>query len=462
MTRSPWITIGLLTAWVTIWISGCRHQRYGDDILIANADTLAFAGGDMTYFHEGANAYQSMLPSPSAAADSGRLFFATAFNNDAVGLFHGLGPTYNQTSCMACHPGLGRAHPPTSEVDPGSGLLLRLSLAGTNAHGGPMGIPEFGTQLQTNAIAGAWPEGILIYSLSNVFETYPDGQSYILHQPSHSILNPHAPLGNDALQSLRMGSPVYGVGLLELIPESEIMQRYDETDANADYISGRMNYCWDPVSQTMRFGRFGWKASAADIRHQTAMALAEDMGVNTEIYFPNDVSEGQSNVVGITEDFIQPASLIHQLYEYLRRIQVPAIRHTQDPLFMRGRELFHAIGCEHCHRETLHTGASDLAELSFQTIHPYTDMLIHDMGEVLSDNRPDYAASTNEWRTPPLWGIGQTLLVNPLATFLHDGRATTIEEAILWHGGEAHWSKEDFKQLNAADRAAILFFLQSL
>lgn len=462
MTHSKWLFTSLITAWVIIWFSGCRHENHHDDILLDTSDSLAYAGGAMTYFHAGPEAYQFMLPSLSAAADSGRVLFSTEFNNDATSLFHGLGPTYNQTSCMACHPGLGRAHPPMSEVDPGSGLLLRLSIAGSNEHGGPLGIPEFGTQLQTSAISGASAEGMLIYSLSNIFESYPDGQPYILHQPSHSVLNPHAPLGSDALQSLRIGSPVYGVGLLELIPPSEIMERYDETDANADYISGRLNYCWDPVSQSMRMGRFGWKASAADIRHQTAMALAEDMGVNTDIFFPLDVSEGQSNVANINTDFIQPAALVQQLYEYLRRIQVPAIRNTQDAQFKRGRAIFQAIGCEHCHRETLHTGASDLAELSYQTIHPYTDMLIHDMGEVLSDNRPDYSASTNEWRTPPLWGIGQTLLVNPLATFLHDGRATTLEEAILWHGGEAHWSKEDFKQLDAADRAALLFFLQSL
>ena len=152
----------------------------------------------------------------------------------------------------------------------------------------------------------------------------------------------------------------------------------------------------------MRLGRFGWKASAADIRHQTAMALAEDMGVNTALYFPDDVSQGQSNVIGVTGESVQPSTLVEQLYEYLRRITVPAIRNTNQSLFAQGRSLFHSIGCENCHRETLHTGMSDIPTLSHQTIHPYSDLLIHDMGEVLSDNRPDYAASTNEWRTPPL------------------------------------------------------------
>lgn len=463
MNRSELRIVLILSIALMLGFAGCRHQRYDDGGLIAESvDSLAYAGGAMTNFQSGAEAYQTLTAGFSPAADSGRILFESSFTSDALSAFHGLGPTYNQTSCISCHPGLGRAHPPQSELDPGSGLLLRLSLAGSNEHGGPLGVPEYGTQLQTNAIAGAYPEGILIYTLSNVFENYPDGQPYVLHQPAHTIVNPHAPLGNDVLQSLRLGSPVYGGGLLELIPESEILERYDETDADANYISGRVNQCWDPVSQTMRMGRFGWKAAAADIRHQTAMALAEDMGVNTAIYFPEDVSQGQSNVVGATGESIQPASLAEQLHEYLRRITVPAIRNTSDPLFARGRALFYSIGCENCHRETLHTGTSDIAALSNQTIHPYSDMLIHDMGEVLSDNRPDYAASTNEWRTPPLWGIGLSFIVNPDATFLHDGRATTIEEAILWHGGEAHWSKEDFKQLSAEDRAAILFFLNSL
>lgn len=426
-----------------------------------------YAGGSTTVFRSDVEAYNQVLANASPQVIDAFQQGVSIFLQDyqAAGSMgpQGLGPIFIQPSCVACHPMNGRSHAPTDELGLDSGLLMRFSLAGSGEHGEPLPVPGFGNQLQSKAIEGVTPEGQFTYVLHDMVETYPDGSYVLMHQPLQHIVDPYIPLPPNILYSMRLGSPVYGLGLLEAVPEEEILSRADETDSDQDYISGRPNYVWDVKNQAMALGRFGWKASAPNLDHQTAAAFHDDMGITSTGYFPVEVCDGQSNCgsgVGTLPDIDE--STVHVVADYLRAIAVPAPRNLDDPQVMRGRELFDQVSCSKCHTPELHTGNAIWPELSNQTIYPYTDMLIHDLGEILADGRPDFEASTNEWRTAPLWGIGLTKLIHPSAGFLHDGRADTLEEAILWHGGEAHWSKEAFKQLSPEDRAALIAFLEAL
>jgi CxxC motif-containing protein (DUF1111 family) len=253
-----------------------------------------------------------------------------------------------------------------------------------------------------------------------------------------------------------------GLGLLEAIPESEIVAGADPNDANGDGIKGHANYVWDAVTQTRQLGRFGWKANTASILTQVATAFNQDMGITSSV-LPVESSFGQSQYDGLSDDPELPDSLLNSVKFYAQTLAVPARRNTTDVTVKRGEALFISMKCVNCHKQTFTTGV-DVSRpyLSNQVIHPYTDMLVHDMGPGLADNRPDFLAGGTEWRTAPLWGLGLYTTVNSPGYFLHDGRARTITEAIMWHGGEAEQSKTTFSNLSSTDRAAVLKFLQSL
>jgi CxxC motif-containing protein (DUF1111 family) len=454
-----------------LFVFGCRKKVLNEELNIddpvPSIDAIYFAGGATTVFDASANAYSHVASNASAAtsqmhAAGASLFFAD-FSEYGSNEPDGLGPLFIQTSCEGCHPNNGRSQPPMSEVDYDSGLLMRFSLAGAGEHGEPIPVPGYGTQLQTRAIAGQIPEGHFSFIYSNEVVTYADGQSVILQSPSHQITDPYLPLPNNILYSMRNASPLYGLGLLEAVPLEDILSRVDETDDDHDYISGKANFVWNEITQQVELGRFGWKSSHPSVAQQTAGAFTEDMGITSAGFFPIENGIGQSNcTIGFGSDPDVTAEVINQVSFYVSTLAVPAPRNQEDSIVMRGKQIFQDINCAACHTPQLQTGSHPIAELANQTIYPYTDMLIHDMGEVLADGRPDFDASTNEWRTAPLWGIGLTHTVNPNARFLHDGRAATLEEAILWHGGEAYWSIGYYKQLTAADRAALITFLESL
>jgi CxxC motif-containing protein (DUF1111 family) len=262
---------------------------------------------------------------------------------------------------------------------------------------------------------------------------------------------------------------------LEAVPEKDILALEDVNDANGDGISGKANVNLDPVTGDKRLGRFGWKAGATSLRHQIAGALNTDMGVMTSVLPKPDCGAMEQNC-GNDKGMELPDEHLNHLIKYVSLLGVRAQRGFDDAVVAAGEKVFGDLGCTGCHVSELHTSKfAPLAELRDQTIHPYTDLLVHDMGEGLADNLSEHEATGAEWRTTPLWGIGLSACVTggvegelqhqrctPHHDYLHDGRARTIEEAILWHGGEGQKSKDAYVALSADDKNALLKFLESL
>jgi CxxC motif-containing protein (DUF1111 family) len=362
-----------------------------------------------------------------------------------------LGPLFNNDACFGCHGGNGRG---LSRIGNGALVsqgLIRISLvAGTpEVPGGDVPVPGLGLQLQDHATVGL-PEVIVTQDWLEHTEAYGDGEVVALREPR---IDPRRPdgsgLGPDVRTSYRQGPGVFGLGLLEAVPDATLTALADPDDADHDGISGRPNLVWDSERKVMAIGRFGHKASVPTLVQQVASAFAIDMGLSNKL-LPEpdgrrDVSDDQFDDV----------------VRFVSTIAVPAAA-PQDAAARRGRALFGELGCAGCHVPTLVTGDHAIPQLAHQTIHPYTDLLLHDVGDRLTDARSDSIARGVEWRTPPLWGLGVTQIVDPDATFLHDGRARTLAEAILWHGGEAQAAREGFRNAGKQARDALIGFLQTL
>lgn len=423
-----------------------------------------FAGGTQTIFDRGAGAFSSEFPdlnSNRARVHSiGDGAFGSTFVSAPAPINPGLGPIFNNVSCTSCHVGDGRGKPPLNG-EQNSSMLIRLSVTGTTTHGGPMPAPGFGNQLQPRSIFGIAAEASFKIAYTELTGTFADGTSYSLQNPTYTLENPYQPLPGDLMISPRVAPPVFGLGLLEAIDESDILARADEEDKDGDGISGKPNYVWDEVANKKVIGRFGWKANNPNILQQSAGAYNEDMGI-TNFIFPKENSFGQVQfstqaVYDVSDSLLQSVSF------YIRTLAVPARRNADDAVVLKGKQLFREAQCISCHVPKSKTQTNvAFPEISGQTIFPYTDLLLHDMGPALADHRPDFEASGSEWRTAPLWGIGLTKVVNGHNNFLHDGRARSLMEAILWHGGEAEASREYVKKLSKADRDALIKFLESL
>jgi CxxC motif-containing protein (DUF1111 family) len=272
--------------------------------------------------------------------------------------------------------------------------------------------------------------------------------------------------------SPRVAPQMIGLGLLEAIPAADILALADPEDADGDGISGRPNIVWSVEYGTAMLGRFGLKAGAPTIRHQSAGAFAGDIGISTPLFAApwGDCTGSQTDCRSAMhggdagqDGFELDADSLDLVTFYSRNLGVPARRGEGDPEVLRGKEIFNQTACIRCHQPAFVTHRlADQPEQSFQLIWPYTDLLLHDMGEGLADHRPEARATGTEWRTPPLWGIGLTEQVSGHSTFLHDGRARSLLEAILWHGGEAQASRDQVVTMPAADRAALIRFLESL
>ena len=299
-------------------------------------------------------------------------------------------------------------------------------------------------------------------SYTEVPFTYPDGSAASLRQPAYTVASSYTAMPSGCLISPRMAPPVFGLGLLELVSESTILGFADESDANQDGISGRPNYVYNPQTKQTEIGRFGLKANTASIFVQVATAYQQDMGV-TSTLLPMENCYGQPQADGLKDDPELPDSVLNAVAFYIKTLAVPARRNVKDATVLRGEQLFNTMQCASCHIPTMQTGVDvRFAALSNQRIHPYTDLLLHDMGPALADNRPDFKATGSEWRTTPLWGVGLFERTNGTPYYLHDGRARSLEEAILWHGGEAANAKQQFTRLNTTDHAAVIAFLRSL
>ena len=445
-----------------IALQACRKPTNTDPE--ENSDEW-YSGGRQTVFNSGSSAFGvpfANLGSLKADMHSfGDASFSAVFNSDKTQRFHGLGPIFNNQSCGSCHIADGRGKAPDAG-EPLSSLLLRISIAGQNAYGGPNPVPGFGGQLQQRGIFGVKPEADVNVSYTETSYQFADGESYSLRLPKFDIVNPYIPMPSGVMVSPRMATPVFGLGLLEAIPESNILAKADENDADGDGISGKPNYSYDVQSKSYKLGRFGWKAVQPSVIQQSAGAYVEDMGI-TNMIFPAESSYGQTQYDNSVTGYELGDSTLYAVAYYIKTLCVPGRRNANDVDVKSGKKLFSAMGCAGCHTPMQKT-ATDVVfpELSNQTIYPYTDLLLHDMGDGLADNRPDNRASGTEWRTSPLWGIGLTGTVNGHNNFLHDGRARSISEAILWHGGEAEKAKNNFKNASKTDRTALLKFLNSL
>lgn len=423
------------------------------------------AGGETTVFVKTSQAFG--LPATNLSVENlekhlvGDKAFGALFVASPAPRNGGLGSVFNNNSCNGCHPSDGRASVPEN-LNGLSGLFLKISVQETDEHGGPAPVPGFGTQLQHQSVYGFQPEAKMSVSFQEKTFSLADGTVVTLQKPVYSIASPYIPLPENVLISPRIGMPVFGLGLLEAIPESAILANADPNDQDKDGISGKANYVWDIVSGILKLGRFGWKAGTPSVLVQSAGAYNEDMGL-TNYLRPVESSAGQSNSDPNAVSPEVSREDLENVVFYLKTLGVPAGRDFDDPEVIAGHHIFEKINCSSCHVASFTTGTyAGIPEIGNQKIYPYTDMLLHDMGDDLADNRNEFLANGNEWKTRPLWGIGLTALTSGHTSFLHDGRARNLTEAILWHGGEAEKSREDFSKLSTKDREALLNYLLAL
>ena len=461
--RNGWrgVVLGIIAAIAGITLSAFLHSP------AHSQSPILMAGGDTTIHNRTSQAYT--LPAPNLDeywADRhavGDLAFEASFVTPPANVNPGLGPLFNGTSCVGCHINNGRGLP-----EKGQRVVRVSQLTAANEDvpfpsdhfyaaeavaptGNAPPVAGIGNQLQEQGVYGYAPEGVVEVEWQEQPGTYGDGTTYQLRSPQLRLSRlDGTSLPEGVVFSNRIPPPVFGAGLLEAVPESDVLQRADPDDADHDGISGRPNWVWDVIQQTEALGRFGWKANTPTLLQQSASAYVNDMGVTNPLFPAEDGTED------IDMDILKVAAI------YVQTLAVPARTLLDDPQVQRGERLFSDANCAACHVAELSTGAHEISALENQTIHAYTDLLLHDMGPALADGRPDFQADGNEWRTFPLWGVGLAQTVLPYSGYLHDGRARTLEEAILWHGGEAEASKEAFRTMSEGDRAALVRFLRSL
>ncbi|MHA3915341.1 di-heme oxidoreductase family protein [Halovulum sp. GXIMD14793] len=392
----------------------------------------------------------------------------------------GLGPLYNARSCQRCHLKDGRGHPPEGPDDSRVSMFLRVSVPGLPEDAvaeiedyiATRAEPTYGTQMQDFGVPGHPAEYRLDVQYEEVEVKLSDGETAWLRRPIYTASNlGYGALHPDAMLSPRIAPQMIGLGLLEAIPAADILAHADPDDTDGDGISGRPNIVWSVEYEMPMLGRFGLKAGSPTVRHQSAGAFAGDIGISNPL-FPDPAGEctpRQKNCRnaphgdGDARGFEVDDEGLDLVTFYSRNLAVPARRNADDPVVLRGKELFHSTGCTGCHTPAYVTHRmEDRPEHSFQLIWPYTDLLLHDMGEGLADNRPEARATGTEWRTPPLWGVGLTKQVSGHSYFLHDGRARSLLEAVLWHGGEAESHKQTVIDMSSEDRKALIEFLESL
>jgi CxxC motif-containing protein (DUF1111 family) len=327
-------------------------------------------------------------------------------------------------------------------------------------------VPNYGDQFNHRSIVGVKPEGSVKVHFDEIKEKYPDGTEYSLLKPVYTFENlSYGPFPKNTLFSARVAPQVIGLGLLEAIQEKDILRQADPDDKNGDGISGRPNYVWNIARKKRSLGRFGWKANQPSIAQQDASAFQGDMGITSTMLPHQNCGEMAEDCrkAPVEKGFEISEKDLGHVNTYVHLLAVPVRRNVSDPEVQRGEKIFSSINCQACHTISYQTGVvPGFPELSRQKIFPFTDLLLHDMGAELADGRPDFGANGNEWRTPPLWGIGLFHSVNGHTRYLHDGRARNLEEAILWHGGEAQGAKDAFLRLEKTDREALLRFLESL
>jgi CxxC motif-containing protein (DUF1111 family) len=388
----------------------------------------------------------------------------------------GLGPLFNTNACQGCHIKDGRGHPPTPDDVNAVSMLVRLSIPDAPAYAkvieqlGVVPEPVYGGQFQDMAVPGVAPEGKVRVDYTAVPVRFKDGTEVELRKPSLNITQlGYGPMHPDTRFSARVAPPMIGLGLLEAIPDEAILANAEAQAKANNGIAGRPNQVWDDAQQKTVLGRFGWKAGQPNLNQQNVHAFSGDMGLTTSLRPVDDCTDAQTACKqapsGIGPDGEPEVSdnILRLVLFYSRNLAVPARRDVNAPEVLAGKTLFYQAGCQSCHTPKYTTAANAAEpELANQVIRPYSDLLLHDMGDGLADNRTEFQASGRQWRTPPLWGIGLTQAVSGHTQFLHDGRARNLLEAVLWHGGEATAAQQQVLSFNAEQRSALLAFLNSL
>jgi CxxC motif-containing protein (DUF1111 family) len=443
-----------------------RRSRVNRDVFSQPSQGISFENEGR--FRIGNSIFRKLWVTPPSSTDSS----------------DGLGPLYNARGCQNCHLKDGRGSPPSANFpdDTAVSMFLRLSIPPetdeqmrllAQRRAKVIAEPTYGGQLQNFAVQGVPIEGHMRIDYSDKPVTLGDGSVVVLRQPQYSVTDlGYGPLHPQTMLSPRVAPQMIGLGLLEAIPEERIRAETDPDDENGDGISGRVNEVWSLKDGTTRLGRFGWKAGNPTVEQQSAEAFAGDIGISNPIVTASfgDCTGNQKVCVDAPHgdsDRQDGHEIGRELFDlvvfYSQNLAVPPRRRTDDPQTLAGKTLFAKAGCAACHTPSHETGdVQGQPHLSKQKIWPYTDLLLHDMGDDLADHRPEGDATGHEWRTPPLWGIGLTGAVSRHTNFLHDGRARTIEEAILWHGGEAQKARDAYAKLSREERDALLAFVKSL
>ena len=451
-----------------------RETRQSPEVppTVPTVNPALLSGGEGTVFDTSPLAFSFALRNLPTATRRGFAVGNAFFNDNWVTApastngRDGLGPFFNAASCSSCHLRDGRGEPPASEEEPLVSLLIRLGLPTEVPGQAPIPDPRYGDQIQPRAILDVPPEARPSIQWNTLTGQFNDGEHYTLREPQlvlHDLA--YGDLHPDIRTSLRVAPSVFGLGLVEAIPESDIESWADPEDADGDGISGRVNRVWSENHETTMLGRFGWKANIATLRDQTASAFLGDIGITSSLH-PVESHTSVQNAAAQVPSGGAPELDDHKLDRitlYLQTLAVPARRNVDESDVQQGEQLFQQTGCAACHRPTFTTSSDqNIDALNNQRIQPYSDFLLHDMGPGLADHRSDFAATGSEWRTPPLWGLGLQEVVNGHEFLLHDGRARGIEEAILWHGGEAESAQNAYRSLHIDQRANLIEFVRSL
>lgn len=415
------------------------------------------AGGSATISANISRPFLQIIPKlPSSAlggVSTGRELFIAEWTpaNQGRVLFDGVGPLFNANACTQCHSAEGRKPIYATNGELSDAILFRLGNKQGIAHA------YYGEQMQHQSIESSIAtEGTMHYVATARQNDKPAGIQF-----NFTPTDLNQPLGDSAISG-RISPQLVGMGLLDLIPEANIMAAADPDDSNTDSISGRVHWVNDGVQQ--RIGRFGWKAINSSLRTQNANAMSQDMGLTTTIFMDPNCTPSQP-ICWTAANGGSPEvtdSALDAVTDFMTALAVPERRISDVSTFNKGAQLFTQVGCASCHIPKQKTGDSlRFPLLSQQTIYPYTDLLLHDMGAALDDGVKEKNAESYEWRTPPLWGIG-IVARDPEARFLHDGRASSLTEAIMWHGGEAEAVKTRFTQLPSTQKETLLSFLKGI
>jgi len=447
----------ILLGLVFVAVAGIARAALDDDLSVANTgrgaftQPLPFITGDALERFLIGGAIFSEPWAPGPAQDESRLT--------------GLGPLSNNVSCIGCHIGHGRGEPSRNENDVMKSTLVRLSVPGAISQSWAAPEPNYGDQIQPVGITDIPGEIEPSIRWHEEPQTLPDGMEVSLRRPELVLKNLHyGPLAHGTMTSVRMSPAVFGLGLLAAVPDEELLARTDPTDKNEDGIRGRVNFVWDAETGGTVIGRFGLKANQPNLRAQVAGALIGDMGITSTLHVKQNCTAAERACQAVPNGIRPEISDedLSILVDYMVTLAPPSPRQG-DQNARRGELLFEQWKCASCHRPSLTTGPlPDFPEIAGHTIHPYTDLLLHDMGDGLADGRPDWEASGRDWRTAPLWGIGLVPAVADRPAYLHDGRARNLTEAILWHDGEGKGARNFFAEATARDRAALIAFLNSL